>query len=208
MLRSGTIAVCMATLSLVMATTLLAASPYTARQVHYERSGCGCTHHAAPVPLASAGGCCSSQRCCLPLIPQLLRSVDCLLQRVFCCSTCGVRCLGGRIVPSCGCDASVGGPVVVEEIVLESPRFVPTPIRSEGHLAPPHQRAAPKLRETQLKGHSIIKRTTYQKEYSGVPPRLSKVTKRPAQHVRRVATGELRLLAPNTSAVPYNPLRD
>lgn len=205
MLRSGTIAVGMVTLTMVLTTTLFAATPYRPRQVQHQHVGCSCGQHATPVPLVTAGRCAPCQRCCLPLIPQVLRSVDCLLKKVFCCSTCANRCscLGGRYAPSCGCDGAVSvGPMTVEEIIVETPRSVtPTPVRMEGRYSPPHQRAAPKLRETQLKNHSVIQRTTYQKQTAGVPARLS-VTMRPVQHARAVTT-EIRAVT-----VPHNPLRD
>lgn len=212
-----------------------AAPPKKANQVRAvsHHADCGCGHHApAPLvhqhaaPLASCDdGCRVCRPCCPPLIPALLHGVDRLLQKIFCCSSCGVRCVavGGRHTPTCGCDA----PIVVDHgIVSEYPVHphvtpgsqIPA---SQGRYAPAHQRPAPKrgLRETELHGHSVIKRTSYNattRRTNAGPSRLDPVTGRPVPKVQRVPSSEGRSVTPDAARRPapkepvkmHNPLRD
>jgi hypothetical protein len=196
-----------------------AAEPSGVRHVSHHgglshHGGCGCDHQLGPV--SDCGECRASCRpCCPPLIPALLRGVDRLLQRIFCCSSCGSRCIavGARHTPSCGCDS----PVVAEDYMMEGiiteqhGAFIPS---SNQRYAPAHQRPTPKraIRETQLEGHSIIKRTSFQSD-SPVPSRLKSVNARPIPSVRRIPTAEVsrRTVARPQPKAPVgleNPLRD
>jgi hypothetical protein len=216
MLRQTMVVVCCLAVAMTMVSSSRGAEPSGVRQVSHH-AGCGCDRH--PGPVVPVRSCATCRPCCPPLIPALLQGVDRLLQRIFCCSSCGSRCLtvGTLHAPTCGCDA----PVVDRGYSAEYPimmeqhgAVVPAPNQ---HYAPAHKRPVPKrnIRETQLEGHSIIKRTSYKTQAGGrSPARLNPVSGRPVPAVRRIPTAEQASSRVTSRPQPkapvklHNPLRD
>lgn len=217
MLRYAMTVVGCLTIVVGMFSSSLAAEPSGVRQVSHH-AGCGCDHHLGPV--APVGDYCATCRpCCPPLIPALLHGVDRLLKRIFCCSSCGSRCVsvGSRHTPTCGCDAPVVtdypiGYPVEGTYIEQHGSVVPAPNQ---RYAPAHQRPVPKrnVRETHLEGHSIIKRTSYQTEAGRKPAQLNPVNGRPIPSARRIPTAERSSRVatrpqPKAKVGLHNPLRD
>lgn len=219
MLRQTMVVVCCLSVAMTMVSSSPAAEPSGVRQVSHH-AGCGCDGH--PGPVAPVGSCASCRPCCPPLIPALLSGVDRLLKKIFCCSSCGSRCVtvGTHHAPTCGCDAPVVGNAYPVEypIMMEPGAVVPGPNQ---HYAPAHKRPVPKrnIRETHLEGHSIIKRTSYQTQAGRSPARLNPVNGRPVSSratpsVRRIPSAEKassRVASrpqPKAPVKLHNPLRD